>query len=76
MIEVPESTGNSGAPRRETALIVGGKLRDRASLCGDFRRAGAAVMLADIDERKGREVTDAIVAQGGTAAFTRVQRCR
>ena len=29
-------------------------------------------MLADIDERKGREVTDAIVRQGGTAAFTRV----
>ena len=27
-------------------------------------------MLADIDERKGHEVTDAIVAQGGTAAFT------
>ena len=29
-------------------------------------------MLADIDERKGREVADAIVRQGGTAAFTRV----
>ena len=70
MIEATENTGNLVRLDGKTVLIVGagsGIGRASAEICA---RAGAAVMLADIDERKGREVTDAIVRQGGTAAFT------
>ena len=72
MIEATENTGNLVRLDGKVALIVGassGIGRASAEICA---RAGATVMLADIDERKGREVTDAIVRQGGTAAFTRV----
>ena len=54
----------------KTALIVGASSGIGRASAEIFARAGATVMLADIDERKGREVTEAIVAQGGTAAFT------
>jgi NAD(P)-dependent dehydrogenase (short-subunit alcohol dehydrogenase family) len=72
MIEATENTGNLVRLDGKTVLIVGassGIGRASAEICA---RAGAAVMLADIDERKGREVTNAIVQQGGTAAFTHV----
>ena len=56
----------------KAALIIGassGIGRACAEVCAE---AGAEVMVADIDEVKGGEVTDAINGQGGTAAFIRV----
>jgi len=72
MTEVNGNTGNLVRLDGKAALIIGassGIGRASAEMCA---QAGAEVMLADIDEVKGREVTDAINRQGGTAAFTRV----
>jgi NAD(P)-dependent dehydrogenase (short-subunit alcohol dehydrogenase family) len=70
--EVNGSTGNLVRLDGKVVLVVGassGIGRASAEICAE---AGAEVMLADIDEVKGRQVADAINLQGGTAAFTRV----
>jgi NAD(P)-dependent dehydrogenase (short-subunit alcohol dehydrogenase family) len=56
----------------KVTLVVGGASgigRASAEVCAD---AGSRVMVADIDDRRGREVVEGICADGGTADFVHV----
>jgi NAD(P)-dependent dehydrogenase (short-subunit alcohol dehydrogenase family) len=56
----------------KVAIVTGGASGIGRATCRLFGREGAAVLVADIDERGGGVVADEIVAAGGRAAFLRL----
>jgi NAD(P)-dependent dehydrogenase (short-subunit alcohol dehydrogenase family) len=57
--------------RDSVALVTGAAAETGRAIALRLAREGAAVVVADIDERSGRETVGAIEANGGSAAFVR-----
>jgi NAD(P)-dependent dehydrogenase (short-subunit alcohol dehydrogenase family) len=57
--------------RDSVALVTGAAVETGRAIALRLAREGAAVVVADIDERSGRETVQAIEANGGSAAFVR-----
>ena len=53
------------------ALVTGAAMGIGRACAAALARAGAAVVLADIDAEAGRETERALAAQGGKAVFVR-----
>lgn len=60
----------------KVALVTGGSSGIGRSTALAFAQSGATVVVADIDEDKGRAVADQIIGDGGTAMFVRVDVTR
>jgi NAD(P)-dependent dehydrogenase (short-subunit alcohol dehydrogenase family) len=58
--------------RGKVALVTGAAKGIGAACAATLARHGASVVVADIDEPAGRAVVDAIVSEGGSAAFMRL----
>jgi NAD(P)-dependent dehydrogenase (short-subunit alcohol dehydrogenase family) len=56
----------------KVAVVTGGARGIGRAICEMFAREGAAVAVTDIIEDEGRQVVDQIQAQGGKAAFWRL----
>lgn len=57
--------------RDKTAVVTGGASGFGAAIARSFAAEGAAVVVADVAEEAGRQVTGEIEAAGGRAAFAR-----
>jgi NAD(P)-dependent dehydrogenase (short-subunit alcohol dehydrogenase family) len=55
----------------KVAVVTGGAAETGRAIALRLARDGAAVVIADIDERAGREAVDAMKATGASAAFVR-----
>lgn len=58
--------------RGKVALVTGAAKGIGAACAATLARHGASVVVADIDEPAGRAVVEAIVSEGGSAAFMRL----
>jgi len=58
--------------QKKVAVVTGGARGIGRAICEMFAREGAAVAVTDIIEDEGRQVVDQIEAQGGKAAFWRL----
>ena len=58
--------------RNKTAIVTGAASGYGAGIAARFAEEGAEVIVADIDEAKGRKITASIVEAGGQAQFVKV----
>ncbi len=56
----------------KVAIVSGGAMGIGAATCALFAEEGARVVVADVDERAGQAVAEAIAAGGGTATFMKL----
>jgi len=68
----PASEGGSVRLRDKVAVITGGATGIGRGTALLFGREGARVVVADIDEERGRRTADEIVAAGGDARFVKL----